>query len=76
MLKIFKKLVNNNNNEFQNLGTIKAEKVLREKFHIDSDEAAEVLGGALERKSATYNNVMVTANFYPETILFDIKRTK
>ena len=74
MLKIFKKLVNNN--EFQNLGTIKAEKVLIENFHLDSDEAAEVLGGALERKSATYNNVMVTANFYPETILFDIKRTK
>lgn len=74
MFKIFKNFVNNN--EFQNLGTIKAEKVLREKFHLDSDEAAEVLGTALERKSATYNNVMVTANFYPETILFDIKRTK
>ena len=74
MLKIFNNFVNNS--EFQNLGTIKAEKILREKFHLDSDEAAEVLGGALERKSATYKNVMVTANFYPKTILFDIKRTK
>ena len=74
MLKIFKNLVNNN--EFQNLGTIKAEKILREKFHLDSDEAAEVLGGALEKQSATYKNVMVTANFYPKTILFDIKRTE
>ena len=74
MLKIFKNFVNNN--EFQNLGTIKAEKILREKFHLDSDEAAEVLGGALEGKSATYKNVMVTANFYPKTILFDIKRTE
>lgn len=75
MLKIFKNLVNNNN-EFQNLGAIKAEKVLREKFHLDSDEAAEVLGEASERQSATYKNVRVFTVYYPKTILFDIKRIK